>query len=302
MKKQIRLLALLTALVLALAAAPALAEKDDDDSQDRYWEESGRAWLSRTLYEGGGRVLSSSERAAFFNTYAVTMTQILYSGTGYFAVNGDGSFAGRYAETWEGETQSSDFSGRFTEVVQLGNYTYALRTEQIYWASHDLPEAMQETMLFTVPGIRSGTDGALNFEIKGIAEYYGLNVRDPLPCYFITAFDSAPTWFSGLSSVISDAVQNTGSVPSSGGELYGLAIQKLATRKGPGTQYEEGGTYQVRGQYIRILSRAWDKRNGIWWVKCEIPYKNKIRVLWTGWKRFDHSSVSLESIPVDPEY
>ena len=53
----------------------------------------------------------------------------------------------------------------------------------------------------------------------------------------------------------------------------------------------------MKGQYIRILSRAWDKRNGIWWVKCEIPYKNKIRVLWTGWKRFDHSTINLEDLP-----
>jgi hypothetical protein len=58
----------------------------------------------------------------------------------------------------------------------------------------------------------------------------------------------------------------------------------------------------VKGQYIRVLTRAYDKRNGIWWVKCEIPYRNEIRVLWTGYKRFDASQLSLESIPLDPEY
>ena len=67
--------------------------------------------------------------------------------------------------------------------------------------------------------------------------------------------------------------------------VYGLAIQKLATRYGPGTQYEEGGTYNVAGQYIKVLSRAWDSRNSIWWVKCEIPYRDEIRVLWTGYDR-----------------
>lgn len=85
----------------------------------------------------------------------------------------------------------------------------------------------------------------------------------------------------------------------SSGNLYGLASQKLATRYGPGTQYEEGGTYNVAGQYIRILSRAWDKRNSIWWVKCEIPYKGDTRVLWTGYKRFDSSTIPLESIPIE---
>ena len=86
-------------------------------------------------------------------------------------------------------------------------------------------------------------------------------------------------------------------VPSDG--AYGLAKQKLATRSGPGTQYAEKGTYNVSGQYIRILSRAWDDRNGIWWVKCEIPYKGETRILWTGYKRFDSSTLPLDAIPVE---
>ena len=84
--------------------------------------------------------------------------------------------------------------------------------------------------------------------------------------------------------------------------VWGLATQKLATRDGPGTTYNEKGTYNVAGQYIRVLSRAWDKRNNIWWVKCEIPYRNEIRVLWTGYKRFDSSTLPLESIPIDSQY
>ena len=52
-------------------------------------------------------------------------------------------------------------------------------------------------------------------------------------------------------------------------------------------------------QYIRVLARAWDSRNGIWWVKCEIPVRNEYRVLWTGYKRFDAQTLPLESIPVE---
>ena len=92
--------------------------------------------------------------------------------------------------------------------------------------------------------------------------------------------------------------QNTQPVqPSAPSEVYGLTIQKLATRKGPGTQYEEGGTYFVENQWIKVLSKAYDKRNEIWWVKCEIPYHGEIRVLWTGYKRFDHSTLSLDDLP-----
>ncbi|MBR3335200.1 MAG: hypothetical protein IKG23_12995 [Clostridia bacterium] len=80
-------------------------------------------------------------------------------------------------------------------------------------------------------------------------------------------------------------------------EIYGLTIDKLATRKGPGTQYDGGGTYNIKNQYVKVLAKAWDSRNGIWWIKCEIPYKKEIRVLWTGYKRFDHSSFNLDDLP-----
>ena len=106
------------------------------------------------------------------------------------------------------------------------------------------------------------------------------------------------TWEDALSVI--NSYNAPTAVPPSGqksGEIYGLAIQKLATRKGPGTQYEEGGTYNVKGQQIRILAKAWDKRNDVWWVKCEIPYKGETRILWTGYKRFDNSTLPLDIIP-----
>ena len=80
-------------------------------------------------------------------------------------------------------------------------------------------------------------------------------------------------------------------------EVYGYTIDKLATRKGPSTTYEGGGTYNVKNQWIRVLAKAWDRRNGIWWLKCEIPYRNEIRVLWTGYKRFDPNSLDLADLP-----
>ena len=79
--------------------------------------------------------------------------------------------------------------------------------------------------------------------------------------------------------------------------VYGLTIDKLSTRTGPGTTYAEGGTYSVKGQYIQVLAKAWDRRNEIWWVKCVIPYRGENRVLWTGYKRFDPATLPLNSLP-----
>ena len=85
--------------------------------------------------------------------------------------------------------------------------------------------------------------------------------------------------------------------PQQTGEIYGLTIDRLATRKGPGTQYDGGGTYNVKGQYIQVLAKAYDKRNGVWWIKCVIPYKGEERILWTGYKRFDKTTLSLDDLP-----
>ena len=92
-------------------------------------------------------------------------------------------------------------------------------------------------------------------------------------------------------------LKGTGTSGRAAGDVYGYTIDKLSTRKGPGTNYEEGGTYSVKNQWIKVLSKAWDQRNSIWWVKCEIPYRNKIRVLWTGYKRFDPGTLNLADLP-----
>ena len=115
---------------------------------------------------------------------------------------------------------------------------------------------------------------------------------------FSLDFESAVSMLNSYGASSGQNNQNQNQTPNQNTNgVYGLTIQKLATRKGPGTQYEEGGTYNVKDQWIKVLAKAWDKRNGIWWVKCEIPYHGEIRVLWTGWKRFDHSTISLDDLP-----
>lgn len=114
-----------------------------------------------------------------------------------------------------------------------------------------------------------------------------------------THYGFSMDWESAA-SLISGWNYEPTAVPPSGqndDRLFGLTIDKLATRKGPGTQYEGGGTYSVKGEYIEVLAKAYDKRNGIWWVKCVIPYHGEERILWTGYKRFDKDTLPLDLIP-----
>ena len=78
--------------------------------------------------------------------------------------------------------------------------------------------------------------------------------------------------------------------------IEGLAVDRLATRSGPSTEYRETGTYWVEGEAVRIVSLAYDK-NGICWVQCEVLYGNKLRRVYTGLKRLDTASFDLGSVP-----
>ena len=69
---------------------------------------------------------------------------------------------------------------------------------------------------------------------------------------------------------------------------------KLSTRSGPGTLYTELGTYLGKGHEVTAISRAYDMRNGIWWIQVEFEYQNEKRRAYTGHKRLD---LSLNAVP-----
>ncbi|MCL1855225.1 MAG: hypothetical protein FWF86_05775, partial [Clostridia bacterium] len=63
-------------------------------------------------------------------------------------------------------------------------------------------------------------------------------------------------------------------------------------------EYTGLGTYKVKGESIWIFSCAYDK-NDLCWVQCEVSYKNKLRRVYTGLKRFDTASFEFSGIPVE---
>ena len=64
---------------------------------------------------------------------------------------------------------------------------------------------------------------------------------------------------------------------------------KLATRSGPGTQYDEPGTFFGKNwqtQNVKVLGKAWD--GSIWWVLVDFSNGGKASYrVWTGLKRVD---------------
>lgn len=70
--------------------------------------------------------------------------------------------------------------------------------------------------------------------------------------------------------------------------------QRMATRSGPSTGYDELGSYFSAGQNVEVVSRAWDDVNNLWWVQVEFTYSGKLRRAYTGIQRVN---VDLGMLP-----
>ena len=70
---------------------------------------------------------------------------------------------------------------------------------------------------------------------------------------------------------------------------------KLATRTGPGTNYDEPGSFflsDYAGTSLRVLSRSYQS---VWWVQVEFSHRGRMMRAYTGAKRFDN--LDLNRIP-----
>lgn len=80
---------------------------------------------------------------------------------------------------------------------------------------------------------------------------------------------------------------------------YSAAIvnaDNLSTRSGPSTEYREAGIYKAKGEYVQLISLAYDV-NDVCWVQCEVTYGNKLRRVYTGLERFDIITFDFGSVP-----
>lgn len=75
--------------------------------------------------------------------------------------------------------------------------------------------------------------------------------------------------------------------------------QRLATRTGPGTEYDEPGSFLSQGSQVTVHTKAWDDRNNVWWVQVEFTYGGEKYRAYTGAKRLN---VDLNSVPTEMVY
>ena len=75
-------------------------------------------------------------------------------------------------------------------------------------------------------------------------------------------------------------------------------LMKLATRSGPGTEYDEPGTFfgnNWQNQTVKVLGKYWD--GSVWWVLVDFSNNGKASYrVWTGVKRVDVDLSKLKEI------
>ena len=75
-----------------------------------------------------------------------------------------------------------------------------------------------------------------------------------------------------------------------------VLIEDLAARSGPSTKYTGCGSFRMKGEYVRVVSRVFDE-GGTQWVAVEFSFSGATRRVYTGAKRLNLTSSQLARLP-----
>ncbi len=84
--------------------------------------------------------------------------------------------------------------------------------------------------------------------------------------------------------------------PSLGGVIATLT-KRAATRSGPGTGFDEPGSFFQAGQEVKVISKVWDNRNSVYWYQIEFEFKNEWYRVYTTDSRVN---VDENKVPDEP--
>jgi len=104
--------------------------------------------------------------------------------------------------------------------------------------------------------------------------------------------------FSGQAGYTPPTAPPTPTVRPGGSGINTTLTMRLATRSGPSTKYTGLGSYFQAGSPVRVLTKAFDYSNGIWWVQVEFTYQGTLRRAYTGLKRVN---VDIDRVPEETQ-
>lgn len=87
--------------------------------------------------------------------------------------------------------------------------------------------------------------------------------------------------------------------PSDTGVVATLT-QRAATRSGPGNRYDEPGSFFSAGHEVKVISKAWDSENDLWWFQIEFKYDGEWYRAYTPETRVDIDPAVVATEPTEP--
>ncbi len=85
--------------------------------------------------------------------------------------------------------------------------------------------------------------------------------------------------------------------PSVGGVVTTLT-KRVATRSGPGTRFDEPGSFFSAGDEVKVFSKVYDDYNNVYWYQIEFQYKNEWYRAYTS---ESYLNINRNLIPDEPD-
>lgn len=87
--------------------------------------------------------------------------------------------------------------------------------------------------------------------------------------------------------------------PSDTGVVATLS-QRAATRSGPSNRFDEPGSFFSAGHEVKVISKAWDSENDLWWFQIEFEYDGEWYRAYTTETRVDIDPALVATEPTEP--
>ena len=155
-----------------------------------------------------------------------------------------------------------------------------------------------------IRGIHAYTEVDVYDEVNGWYYVYykgdwGYVINDPQFVAVVSRNSSGGSGFSFKTAEPAPSVQQGSfeqfnSYPNIAAKLN----QKMSTRTGPGTEYDEPGTFPADTP-IRAMARSWDSVNNLWWVLVQFRSDGQVYCAYTGLQRID--GLDINQVPVEKQ-
>lgn len=176
--------------------------------------------------------------------------------------------------TIESVTQGYGRTGATITDIIVASGSHATATPRTYATATPRPYVQYIT---PTPGIQWVTPTP--------TPYVDYNTASPTRDVIILTPEPTKTPLVELITPVPQTAAPSTDYPSEG--VIAPLLKTAATRSGPSNDYDEPGSFFSAGDYVNVVSKAWDSENGLWWFQIEFSYRGEWMRAYTPANRVD---------------